>query len=157
MMLVYFCSRGFELRDVTQIMVYKLHRAVRTDRQCINHMERFNQYREQTGHQRLCSDGMFDWHRAAVNDYIIRSTLDTRLLEDLLTFHRPYERLLREVCPATVFLAALLLKATQWRRNHVPLDEVLNVTHLRIELQYLLETHRSIRGHPSRFGGHYYR
>ena len=156
-MLAYFCSRGFELRDVTRIMAYKLHRAVRTDRQCITHMERFNQYREQIGLQRLCDNGMLDWDRAAVDNYLIDSTRDIHLLEDLLTFHRQYERLLREVGPATAFLATLLLKATQWRRNHVPLNEVLNATHLRFGLQRLIETHRSIYGHPSRFGGRYYR
>ena len=156
-MLAYFGSRSFELRDVTRIMAYKLHRAVRTDRQCVTHMERFNQYQEQSGLQRLCSDGMAFWNRAAVDTYLIHSTPDTRLLEDLLTFHGQYERLLREVCLATAFLATLLLKATQWRRNNVPLNEVLNMTDLRIGLQWLVETHRSIYGHPSRFGGHYYR
>ena len=94
MMLAYFCSRGFELRDVTAIMAYKLHRASRTDSQCITHMERLNLYRERNGHQRLCTFGMAEWNPAAVNTYLIRSTPDTRLLEDLLTFHRGYERLL---------------------------------------------------------------
>lgn len=157
MMLTYFCSRGFELRDVTQFMAYKLHRAARTDSQCMNHMERYNQYLEHIGLQRLCSQGMHDWYRAAADDFLIRSTPDTRWLEDLLTFHRQYERLLRTVCPATAFLAFLLLNATQWRTNCVPLNEVLNVTHLRRDLQLLLETHRNVHCRPSRFGGHYYR
>ena len=157
MMLTYFCSRGFELRDVTRIMAYKLHRAVRTDRQCMTHMERLNQDQGRRGLQRLCENGMADWYRAAVDDYLIESTPDTHYLEDLLTFHRQYERLLRAVCPAMNFLAALLLKTTQWRENRVPLNEVLNVTHLRFGLQQLIDTHRSIHGRPLRFGGHYYR
>ena len=160
-MLAYFCSRGFELRDVTRIMAYKLHRGVRTDRQCVTHMERFNLDQERRGLHRLCSNGMADWYRAAVDTYLIRKAPDAHFLEDLLTFHRQYERLLGMVCPATAFPCLplfCLLKATQWRRNRVPLNEVLNVTHLRFGLQCLIETHRSIYGHPSsRFGGHYYR
>ena len=110
-MLAYFCSRGFELRDVEGIMAYKLRRATRTDRQCVTHMERLNQYLERNGHQRLCTPGMAEWNPAAVDTYLIRSTPDARLLEDLLMFHRQYERLLREVCPATVLIAAVMLKA----------------------------------------------
>ena len=111
MMLAYFCSRGFELRDVTRIMAYKLHRGVRTDRQCVTHMERFNLDQERRGLQRLCSNGMADWYRAAVDTYLIRVARDTHYLEDLLTFHRQYERLLGMVCSCYGFilLATLLL------------------------------------------------
>ena len=120
-------------------------------------MERYNQYLEHIGLQRVCNWGMSDWYRAAVDDFLIRSTPDTRWLEDLLTFHRQYDRLLRMVCPGTAFLASFTLKATQWRTNSVPLNEVLNVTHLRRDLQLLIERHRNVHGRPSRVGGHYYR
>ena len=155
LMLMYFCSRGFELRTVTRIMAYKLHRAVRTDSQCMNHMERFNRDQEQKGLQRLCIHGMADWNMPAVDTYLIHSTHDAAVLEDLLTFHRQYERLLREVCPATAFLVTLVLKAIQW--HAVPLNEVLNLRRLQQNLQQLIDKHRSIYGHPWRFGGHFFR
>lgn len=120
-MLVYFCSRAFELLDVTHIMAHRLHRAVRNRRQCITHMERLNRDQEHKGLPRLCSNGMAFWDRAAVDAFLIDSTPDTYLLEDLLTFHWRYEQLLGAVCPATaISLPFLLAKgnntvARQWR------------------------------------------
>ena len=110
MMLAYFCSRAFELRDVTQIMAYKLHGVVRNDRQCINHMEWINRNQERKGLQRLCTNGMAYWNRAAVDSFLIDSTPDTYLFEDLLTFHWQYEQLLGSVCLAMAFLAIFSAK-----------------------------------------------
>ena len=111
-MLAYFHSRGFEILDVARIMEYKLQRPARTQRECMRRMERINQQRVRDRLPRLCEDGMANWDRAAVDDYLIHSTYDTQLLKDLLTFHTRYIPLLRAVCPPTASLGNLMLMAT---------------------------------------------
>ena len=111
-MLVYMNSRGFELVDVAQIIAYKLHRPARRIDACLNRMKRINEHRVQDRLPRLCDDGMANWDRAAVDDYLMHSTYDTHLLKDLLTFHTRYIPLLRAVCPPTASLGNLMLMAT---------------------------------------------
>lgn len=111
-MLAYFHSRGFEISDVARIMEYKLQRRARTQRECMRRMERINQHRVRDRLPRLCEDGMANWDRAAVDDYLIHSTYDTQLLKELLTFHTRYIPLLRAVCPPTASLGNLMLMAT---------------------------------------------
>lgn len=110
-MLVYYCDRGFAAADVALIMACKLHRRARTLRALMNRMKRINQDREQIGLSPLSTNGMADWNRAAVNEFLIYSTDDADSLQDLLRFHNQYMPLLRTVRPAIATPATRLLMA----------------------------------------------
>ena len=97
-MLAYFCSNGFELADVLQIIAYRLDRPVHRKRASVNHMEWINRQREHHGLPRMCELGMANWDRDAVTDFLMRVTSDTDMLGDLLWFHAEYIPLLHTVC-----------------------------------------------------------
>ena len=157
----WFLSRGLETRDVADIMTHRLHRQPRTLTAFITRMEQLNSDLARRGYPELCTKGMFDWDKHAVDDFLIRSTNDRRLLNDLLWFDGGDTWLLNEVSPTSHFhpLARPLLIAPclQYRKLRVPLHEVFSVDGMQYELDEFLRKHRMFWGPPPpRRSGRFY-
>lgn len=99
MMIVWFSVLGLELRDVAHLTASKLNTPHRSVRAIITHMDHINSALLQRGRPELCTRGMANWVRSAVDEYLIRLIDDPWLLRDLLWFDHRHLPLLREVCP----------------------------------------------------------
>lgn len=98
-MIVGFGVLGIEPPDIGRLISYRLNRPLRNKEAINNQMNRINNGQLQRGYPILCTVGMADWDKTAVDDYLIRMTDDVNLLERLLWFDNRHLPLLKEVSP----------------------------------------------------------
>ena len=101
MVMVYLCSRGLEIPDVALIIEHKLQRPIRQKRGYLNQMKKINHAEAEKGNPRLCEDGMANWNKAAVDNFLIGLTNDTDLFEYLCWFDDKDVVYLESVRPGT--------------------------------------------------------
>ena len=93
---VYLLARGFEIPDVARIL-YRLHRPLHNRHSFTSQLESINLRQAQRGLLPLCDEGLLDWNIVAVDDFLLRLTDNSNLLQDLLWFHAEYIPLLEAV------------------------------------------------------------
>ncbi len=142
----WFLSRGLETPDVARIMAHRLRRPNRKIVAFIRRMEGLNLYLARRGYRKLCTEGMFDWNKGAVDDFLIGSTRDGDLLYDLLSFDSRHTWLLKTVSPIwhshPLTRPLLIAPCPQYLDLDIPLQEVFRVGDMQQELNSFLQKHR---------------
>ncbi|KAL9063390.1 MAG: hypothetical protein Q9161_009488 [Pseudevernia consocians] len=109
---VWFLSRGIEIPDVARIMEHRLQSPTRDKRKITLYMDKiFNPSLALQGYPQVCTPGMLDWDKDAVDDFIIRMTNDRYRLQDILRFSNHDKILLEE-----------------YHNLNIPLEQVLSLT-----------------------------
>ena len=127
-------------------MTHRLHRPTRSVTAFIRRMEKLNIDLARRGYQELCTEGMLDWNKTAVDNFLIRSTKDRGLLIDLLSFGSGHIWLLKEVGFTShshpLVRPLLTAPCLQYLRLNTPLREVFRVEDIQQELDTFLRKHR---------------
>ena len=150
---VWFLSRGIEIPDVARIMTHRLHSPTRNKRTITLYMDRiFNPSLALQGYPQVCTPGMLDWDKDAVDDFIIRMTNDRYRLLDILRFSNHDKILLEEAgppgCSCPLARPLLIAPSLQYHNLNIPLEQVFSLTGMQRELDRLLWKHSSYWGYP---------